>query len=421
MAEDASGGHVSGRCLVTGALVALGLTLVPSPAGAKVEEPLVTTYAWYWEPQTQRSVTDPTSGADVVTAGPGNAHFCPGVEGAANPEQTCKPGRLPVEVVGGDYETPDKISATAFDLSIAPMGSQVNRFTVTYLEADDEQSQPFNAEGKQLQACLIDKIFGGGEARRYEEAPPYKCPSKPILGTRSKVKPAEDAPPVERFQWTFDLTAPARKWVEEGSFASGIMLLPVEPKNSGPSDANWRVVLHGSEDLKGVETRLDFVPAKVPSPLAEIGSDPNVGGGDLGSGAADLSGGSFEASEASGDTGAAPVVSESKPALEDEGDAELASETLPAVPGGLPGYVWLGLLAAVIGFSAVRSVVFEGRGGVRPNGVLAQIHKLNRQRRGGAAATPADPGPLAPVLEGLSSLGDRARSLIDRLPRGKRG
>jgi hypothetical protein len=66
-------------------------------------------------------------------------------------------------------------------------------------------------------------------------------------------------------------------------------------------------------------------------------------------------------------------------------------------------------------------VVFEGRGGVRPNGVLAQIHKLNRQRRGGAAATPADPGPLAPVIEGLSSLGARARWLAAKLPRGQRG
>jgi hypothetical protein len=419
MAEDPRGGHVSGKWLVAGALVALGLALVSSfPARAEVEEPMVTTYAWYWEPQTQRSVTDPTSGADVVTVGPGNAHFCPGVEGAANPGQTCKPGRLPVEVVGGDYKSPDKISATAFDLSIAPLGSKVNRFTVTYLEANDEQSQPFNAEGKQLQACLINKIFGGGEARQYKEAPQYTCPAKPILGTRSKVKPAKGDPPVERFQWTFDLTAPARKWVNKGSFATGVMLLPVEPKNPAPSDANWRVVLQGSEDLKGVETRLDFVPAEVASPLAEIGGG-NVAGGDLGSGGADLGGGSLEGSEL--DDGAPTSVAESKPAPADEGDADLASEALPAVPGGLPGYVWLGLLAAVIGFSAVRSVVFEGRGGVRPNGVLAQIHKLNQQRRGGADSAPAETGPLAPVLQGLSSLGARARSVAAKLPWRRRG
>jgi len=418
MAEDPSGGRVSGKGLVTGALVALGLTLFPaSPARAEVEKPPVTAYAWYWEPQTQRSVTDPSSGADVVTVGPGNAHFCPGVEGAANPGQTCKPGRLPVEVVGGDYKTPDKISATAFDLSIAPVGSKVNRFTVTYLEANDEQSQPYNAEGKRLQACPINKIFGGGEARQYEEAPQYECPQKPILGTRSKVKPAKDAPPVERFQWTFDLTAPARKWVEEGSFATGVMLLPVEPKNSSPSDANWRIVLQGSEDLRGVETRLDFVPAETASPLAEIGG----GSGDLGSGGAVLGDGSLETSEVSGGATDAPVVAESRPAPADEGDAELASEALPAVPGGLPGYVWLGLLAALIGFSAVRSVVFEGRVGVRPNGVLAQIHRLNQQRRGGADSAPADAGPLAPILEGLSSLGARARSVAARLPRRKSG
>ncbi|MGH2774687.1 MAG: hypothetical protein ACRDJT_04540 [Actinomycetota bacterium] len=412
-----------GRFLAVGALIALVVAFAPSvPAVADVEEPLVTTYAWYWEPQTQRSVTDPTSGADVITAGPGNAHFCPGVEGVANPEQACKPGRLPVEVAGGDYETPDKISATAFDLSIAPMGSQVNRFTVTYLEANDEQSQPYNAEGKRLQACLINKIFGGGEARQYKEAPKYTCPKEPILGTRSKVKRAGSTPTEERFQWVFDLTTPAQKWVKEGSFATGIMLLPLEPKNPGPGDANWRIVLQGSEDLKGVQTRLDFVPAKLPNPLGGIGSGKGSGG-DVGSAGADLGGGDLGSTSAGVSDSTAPEVtaSEAEPVQAEEARSDLASDAIPAVPGGLPGYVWLGLLAGVLGLSAVRSVVFEGSSGLRPNGVLAQIHKLNRQRNGDPDSATTIEGPLAPVLEGLSSLRAGASRLAAKLPRIRRG
>ena len=406
-----------------GALIALVVAVAPlAPAAAEVEEPLVTTYAWYWEPQTQRSVTDPTSGADVVTVGPGNAQFCPGVEGAANPEQTCKPGRLPIEVAGGDYKTPDKISATAFDLSIAPMGSEVNEFTVTYLEANDEQSQPYNAEGKQLQACLINKIFGGGDARRYNEAPKYSCPKDPILGKRTKVEAVKDDPPIDRFEWTFDLTAPAKAWVKKGSFATGVMILPVEPKNPGPGDANWRVVFQGSEDINGVETKLDFIPAKLPNPVGGSGGGGGSGG-DLDSAGADLGGGDLSSTSADVSDSTAPeaIASEAEPVDAEESRSDLASDAIPAVPGGLPPYVWLALLSGLVGFSAVRSVIFENQTGVRPNGVLAQIHKLNRQRRGDADPATTEVGPLAPVMEGLRSLKAGVEGLAAKLLRTRRG
>ena len=121
-------------CLCLGACLALG---VAPAAAAKTSKPSITTYSWYWEDQQQQSVQDPTSGTDAATVTLGNP-FCPGVEGVANPEQTCKSGRLPIEVSGGDYKTPNKVSAVAFDLSIAPQGSQVSKFTATFLEASDE-------------------------------------------------------------------------------------------------------------------------------------------------------------------------------------------------------------------------------------------------------------------------------------------
>jgi hypothetical protein len=68
-------------------------------------------------------------------------------------------------------------------------------------------------------------------------------------------------------------------------------------------------------------------------------------------------------------------------------------------PTTLPGYFWLALLAGIMGFSAVRSVVVDKATGIRPNGVLAQIHRLNAERRGeGAAAAAIPPSAAAAAL-----------------------
>ena len=395
------------------------LILAPAAtASAKTAKPLVTTYAWYWENQKQESVKDPSSGADVVTVTPGNAFFCPGAEGVANPEQSCKPGRLPAEVLGGDYKSPDKVSAVAFDLSIAPIGSKVTKFTASFLEASDGQSQSYNIEGKKLEACLVTKIFGGGEARRYNELPKSKCSKEPILASRSKAKPAKgDA--TDRFQWTFDLTAPAKKWVKQGQFATGILIRPFEPKKTGPDTENWRVVLEGSENPKGIQPQLEFIPAKLPDLLGggDLGGGGLDGGGDLGgsstfSAPSTDSGGDLGA----GDTGTVPEESTGDAAEETEEQPQLAADETASVPGGLPGYVWLALLAGLIGFSAVRSVVFEHASGVRPNGVLAQIRKLNAERRGTSVVTPGTANPLAPLLAGVKSAGGKARAVLAKLP-----
>lgn len=418
---------MTGRCMIRLLGVAACGALIVAPAStaaAKTAKPLVTAYAWYWENQKQQSVEDPTSGADVVTAGPGNAFFCPGAEGVANPEQSCKPGRLPAEVLGGDYKSPDKVSAVAFDLSIAPIGSKVTKFTASFLEASDGQSQSYNIDGKKLEACLVTKIFGGGEARRYNELPKHKCSKAPILATRSKAKPAKGDAATDRFQWTFDLTAPAKKWVKQGQFATGILIRPFEPKKTGPDTANWRVVLEGSENPKGIQTQLEFIPAKLPDLLG--GGD--LGGGDLGGGGGLGGGATFSApSTDSGDLGsgegtvASEETSEAGATEEGAEEPQLAADETASVPGGLPGYVWLALLAGLIGFSAVRSVVFEHPSGVRPNGVLAQIQQLNARRRGTAVVTPGPANPLAPLLAGVKSFGGKARAVLVKLPVRRKG
>lgn len=418
-------------------VVACCAALVAAPASvaaAKSAKPLVTTYAWYWENQDQRSVNDPTSGADVVTVTPGNAFFCPGAEGVANPGQTCKPGRLPVEVLSGDYKEPDKVSAVAFDLTIAPIGSKVSKFTASFLEASDPQSESYNIDGKKLEACLVTQVFGGGEARRYKEVPKFKCSKDPILATRSKVKPAPKPKKgkeadEERFEWTFNLTAPAKKWVKDGEFATGVMLRPFEPKKPGPDDENWRVVLEGTENPKGVRTQLEFVPAELPDPFGDLdtggsgGGGGDISGGDLGS---DLGGSTTFSSDSPADTGSdlgsgsvsetVPETSEESSSPEAAEEPELAGDETDSVPGGLPAYVWLALLAGLAGFSALRSVVFEHASGARPNGVLAQIRKLNAERRGETAAPTSAEGPFAPLVATMKSLGGKARGLAAHLP-----
>jgi hypothetical protein len=414
---------VTGRCTVRLTVVLACGALIFAPAAtsaAKTAKPLVTTYAWYWENQKQESVKDPTSGADVITATPGNAFFCPGAEGVANPEQSCKPGRLPVEVLGGDYESPDKVSAVAFDLTMAPIGSKVTKFKATFLEASDGQSQSYNIDGKKLEACLVTKIFGAGEARRYKERPEFNCSKDRILASRRKAKPAGNGAPTDRFQWTFDLTAPAKKWVEQGQFATGILIRPFEPKKTGPDTANWRVVLEGSENPKGIQTQFEFIPAKLP----DLFGGGDLGGGDLGGG--DDLGGSTTFSDPATDSGddlgagatgtVTPEESSESPTEETAEEPRLASDETASVPGGLPAYVWLALLAGLVGFSAVRSVVFEHASGVRPNGVLAQIHRLNAERRGTAVATPDGANPLEPLLAGVRSVGGKARRVIAKLP-----
>ena len=250
-------GRIRNLACSIGALLIIGA--LPVSAGAAEAEPAVGSYAWYWETQKSQAVTDPTSGADVATIEAPNP-FCPSTSAGGTPEQAgaCHPGRLPVEVQGGDYETPDKLSAVAFDLALVPIDSTVSKFEVTFLEATDNQSQPQNAEGKQLQACYIEEFFGDGDARQYKEVPRYECTKSDPVAKRKAVKIKTKDGKVDRFQYTFDLTAFAKKWVE-GAPVAGIMLSPVEPKEASPTtDTNWRVVLDGPAEENGIVASITY-------------------------------------------------------------------------------------------------------------------------------------------------------------------
>jgi hypothetical protein len=84
----------------------------------------------------------------------------------------------------------------------------------------------------------------------------------------------------------------------------------------------------------------------------------------------------------------------------------LASDEV-TVPSGLPLYVWLALLAGIVGFSMVRSVVLEKNTGVRPDGVLAQIQRLNAQRRGTTPVAAEGTSAFSAMIAGLGALGSK--------------
>jgi hypothetical protein len=387
-------------------------------ARAKSTEVFVASYAWYWESQQSQAVTDPTSGADVVTIEAANP-FCPTTPAGGLPQETesCKPGRLPVEVAANDYETPEMISAVAFDLSLVPLGSEVSKFEVTFIEANDDQSQPLNPEGKELKACLVEEFFGDGEARQYKEAPRFTCSDLDPVAKRKEVKYAPpEGEKEDRFAWTFDMTSYAQSWLslESTNPASAIMLYPVEPKEADPStDANWRVVLVGPAEEGAIQTKVVYNPPALP----EFDTDTDVSSGDFTPPTSGSDSFTTPGSFGAPPSGTTSVPSAAPAPVDVAAPAENTSDVLPAA-GGLPGYAWLALLVGLLAFSLFRQVVLETAIGHRPDGVLAQIRKINADRRGTTleAIFEKSPSRFAPIVAGLRGLRGGASGVLHKLP-----
>lgn len=430
------------RTLATTAVLSIAaFSLLPAaPALAIQDEPTVLVTAWYWEDQQRQRITDPTTGTDVAVISAPNP-FCPSPPLAGSPPpEACKPGRLPIQVREGDYETPNQLSAVGFDFALVPPGSKIGKFTVTFVEASDDQSAPVNAEGKSLQACFVDEFFGDGEASLYKEVPKYTCSETDPVAKRKELKVKDDGgggndpePPAQEeptFGYTFDLTEFARTWVTEGAPMTAIILTPVRPKDADydpVTDANWRTVLVGAVEEKGVQTALAYTPPPTPVVPEDptVPTDPTTPIGTGTSTTTTSGGGTFPSTE----TGTVDTPTTGT----DDGSAEMPTELADGepqaasdvVPEGWPGYVWLGILAGIVGLSMVRSVVLERAAGIRPDGVLAQIRRLNASRRGvelaAAGEATAASGAIASIVAGLKSLGEKTGGIAGKLRFGKKG
>ena len=397
--------------------------------------PTVVTYAWFWKDQQQQKVTNPVDGTDVATLELKNP-YCPDTAPAGSPpEQACKPGRLPVEV-RNNYEAPDKLSAINFDLAAAPPGSTIKKFTVRLWEAQDEvsRSTQYNLDGKEIQACVIDAVFGEGEARLYKEAPNYKCTSASPTAKRKSTTIGKGTDEKEVFYWDLDLTKQAQEWFKDDVFFTSVMLTPKEPKDAGPQDQAWQVVFAGPLETKyGIDSDLVFVAPpveKVDPPIIDLPDDDDPltpddeADTDYDSSSPTTTTTTSSGSPTSpsaptgGDTPAGGAGEE--PGAEDPtlaaDDAELASDEQETAPSGMPLYMWLAILAGMLGFTMVRSVVLEKNTGVRPDGVLAQIQRLNAQRRGTAVAgATGGTSPFAGLVAGLGAIGSKVTAGAGKL------
>ena len=402
---------------------------VASP-GAKLaqDEPAVNGQAWYWRDQIEEKITNPADGSDVTVLTLGNP-YCPGQTPAGSPpEQTCGNWRLPVEVREADYETPNKKSAVGFDLSLIPIGSKVKSFKVTFLEAADRQARAANAEGHEINACLVQEFFGDGEARVYKEAPKTSCSGDvPFAKRKANTRKNPDGTEETFHTWTFDLTSYAKEWVGKGAFFSAVMLQPRKPKEVTPQDNSWLVVFSGPEVKNGIQTSIEYTPAKIPvpspTPFVDTGTDGSTGTG-TGFGSSTTTVGTDTGTvgtDTSTGTGTeAPVGEDAAPPTDLTGQAApTADEKAP----GMPGYVWLMLLASMIAFSLVRSVVIESATGIRPDGVLSQIQRINAERRGGAGLLSEEDtsSVFAPVANVFRGIGDSIVSAAKKLSFSRRG
>jgi hypothetical protein len=410
-------------------LVALiGGIFVAVPASAATAEVPITTISWYWEEAQKQEFKDP-QGNTVTVETP--SPFCPSAgSGTGSPAAVCAQGRLPVEIRQGDYETPNKLSAVAFDLSLVPIGSEVSSFVVTFREAargcyetdgkpDEspqdntcEETDPINVGEHKLQACLVSQFFGEGDAREYKEVPTYGCSADDPIGERTEVKgkAAEKDGDGSNFYWTFDLTSFAQEWVKQFSTNTSIMITGI-PLDKEDTDT-WRVVLTGPKFENGFSSNIVYEEPEIPvvAPPAppggtDVGSVPidtggfdSSGTGDIGSTGSDIGG--------TGDTGDTPAPAESAPPL-------AAEEGAAAVPQGFPAYVWLAVLGGIMGFALVRKVVLESATGIRPNGVLATIHALNGANATSETAAAASGGGIgAAIGGGLKTVGGKIGSVF---------
>lgn len=440
--------------VILSAALSILLVFSVAPALAATAEITANTLAWYGQDQFSREEKDPLGQTHIIES---PNPFCPAVPGSlGNVPGACADGRLPIEVRGGNYEPKEqnKISAVGFDMSLIPLGSKVNKFTATFLEAkagcykseesqDDpkpvehcEETDPVNVEGHELQACFIDGFLTEGQGRPMSEAPRFTCSDSDPVAKRKEVKTKGGE---TWHTWTFDLTAFAKTWIEELTPTPSVMLIGKAPKGDAGPDETWRVVLTGPKfeagNIPGLETEISYIPGKTPMfpPLGggntggtggTIGGFGTTGGTDFGSSSTGTT--DFGSSGTSSGTGTTSTPSDTGAEAEEAAEAEeppaLAVGGAETDGPGMPGYVWLAILAGIMAFSMVRSVVLDSASGIRPNGVLAQIQRLNADRHGAAAAGAASGASVfAPVTRAFAGIKEKAGSLGDKLNFRKKG
>jgi hypothetical protein len=401
---------VAGRALavlaLAGALMAQGPPAAAGRRGDVRYEYGTDVSSWYWERQQDQEVAPPPppEGFPEPPVAPSQRVRLPSPQ---------RPDTLPVALWQGDHE---RMSALKFDLLQRGVvaGSRITQLVLEIEESEDRNEQPsVNADGAEIEACFIQDFLASGENEEWKARPKYDQ-SGCVTGKRQ-------APHGKSAFWRFDLTQLAAPWARDPFSNNGVMLQGVLPESPAPEDT-WQVNLKipGRDAAETPEDEYRISRNRVRLTLAFVpGEVPGQGTGPLDAGTSySGNGGTFGSSTSFG-TGSSPVSSGGVPAT---GTGAPSTEPSPASasrPGGaglpqprLPGYVWALIPLGLLALSAVRSVVMEPAGGIRPDGAIASIRRRNAERRG---------GPLREVTDPLSRALTAARRGALAVGRGVRG
>jgi hypothetical protein len=379
------------------AVLAAGVVLLPAaPAIAATEKIMFTDgtdrSSWFWNKQVDQE----------VGAGPISQRLR-----ARSPQNR---DTLPVAVERKELE---RISAIWFDLAgrgVTP-GSTITKAVLTIAEISDPNEQPaYNTNGKGIQACPIDEYLAGGEAEEWKAAPKYD-ESGCVKGKRN----AKSKPPA----WSFNLTGIAGAWGED-PFGSnnGVMLVPVVPGDAPPIES-WQINLKipnrdvpATPEKENKTTRdravltLAFSPGAPMTLAPPPPPPPPMAPPDFGGGAGTIPSSDFGTESGGGDQGTAPAESETVQ----------AKPVGQVRPPGAPWYVWMLIPLGLLMWAAVRPLVLEPARGMRPDGPVAAIRRLNAQRTGRTLEGPVD--PLLGTLHALQGAGRRIAGAARGVRRG---
>ena len=400
------------RALSVLAAATVALTLAP-PAHAAESETVLFAYgtdrrSWWWEKQQDEEVTVPVPPGSPIE--PSQRVRLP------SPHRN---DTLPVGVIQGDHE---RMSAVFIDLVSRGVteGSTINAFAMTIEESQDKNEHPPVDPGKaDIQACRIDEFWADSDGNEEWETVPKFSEQDCVQGKRDT---KGNVP-----EWSFNLKPIADTWGQDPNENQGVILLG-NLKNAN-DQTTWQVNLKipsrdnantPGDEYKQTQKRLivdlKFVPGELPGLTGE--------GFDSGSTGFSSSGSSFGSSTSFGSSGTggfgtsgtSPVIStdtgDTSDATEEAPGATPVAAARPSSGPKLPPYVWLLLPVGLLALAAVRSVVLEPVGGVRPDGVIAAIRRRNFERRG---------GPLRDLSDPLSRFMVVSRQALDSARRGLRG
>jgi hypothetical protein len=400
------------RALSVLAAATVALTLAP-PAHAAESETVLFAYgtdrrSWWWEKQQDEEVTVPVPPGSPIE--PSQRVRLPSPQRADT---------LPVGVIQGDHE---RMSAVFLDLASRGVteGSTITALAMTIEESQDKNEHPSVDPGKAtIQACRIDEFWPDSDGNEEWDTVPKFSEQDCVQGKRDT---KGNVP-----EWSFNLKPIAAKWGQDPNENQGVILL-ANLKNAN-DQTTWQVNLKipsrdnantPGDEYKQTQKRLivdlKFVPGELPGLTGE--------GFDSGSTGFSSSGSSFGSSTSFGSSGTggfgtsgtSPVIStdtgDTSDATEEAPGATPVATTRPSSGPKLPPYVWALLPVGLLALAAVRSVVLEPVGGVRPDGVIAAIRRRNFERRG---------GPLRDLSDPLSRFMVVSRQALDSARRGLRG